>query len=631
MSNSSLYGSTGNVTVSANNLTTLYNATTGNVVTQNVPDRDFTTLYTKQADIQPTRSYGNSNVEAFLNAGTDGGNTVQNIIMTGNLTVGGVSDLGPIGNVVITGGDLNYIISTDGTGNLQWVPQQGADGNSTPYIHFAVSATANNQQFTSDDLENYAANTEFNLFKNGVNIEPTYYTKTSANTVQVNILLNTGDTIDILASGGGGGGMVGGSTGQVQYNGGNIFSGNSSFTFDQINSLLTVGNIETSSLAVTGETDLGSVANVTITGGTNTYVLSTDGAGNLSWAAPSGGAATGVNATIANVHITGGSNGQSIITDGTGNLSFATVVTSPAGSNTQLQYNNAGSFGGSANLTFDNISNTLSVTNIVANGSQLTQLTGANVTGTVPLATLADSVSNSSQPNITSTGTLIGLSSGGTVNFTTASNVSLGSDSNVHITGGTTGQLLSTDGAGNLSWINISGGSIIQNGTSNVSIPVSDGNIYISVNGLANLMSVSSTGVTIATTTTIQQGIEKVTANATGSTGTVNFDLLTQAILNKTANSASSFNINARGNSTTTLDTVMSTSQSMTMTYINKKNTGSPGVMSSFQIDGTTQTVYWASGVNPTTNSSTYDLYTFNILKTAANTYTVFGNFGSYN
>jgi len=108
---------------------------------------------------------------------------------------------------------------------------------------------------------------------------------------------------------------------------------------------------------------------------------------------------------IGNVKITGGTLGQAITTDGAGNLSFSTVA-ALAGSNTQVQFNNAGSFGASANLTFNTSSNTLSATNIVGNGSGLTTLTGANVTGTVPLA---GTVTTAAQPNITSVGTLTTL------------------------------------------------------------------------------------------------------------------------------------------------------------------------------------------------------------------------------
>jgi len=48
-----------------------------------------------------------------------------------------------------------------------------------------------------------------------------------------------------------------------------------------------------------------------------------------------------------------GSNGQFLQTDGSGNLSFVTGVTTAGGSNTQVQYNNAGVFAGSSTMTFD--------------------------------------------------------------------------------------------------------------------------------------------------------------------------------------------------------------------------------------------------------------------------------------
>ena len=55
----------------------------------------------------------------------------------------------------------------------------------------------------------------------------------------------------------------------------------------------------------------------------------------------------------------------------------------------------------------------ISVSNISANGSALSSLTGANVTGNVAQATLALVVSQAAQPNITSVGTLTGLTVSG--------------------------------------------------------------------------------------------------------------------------------------------------------------------------------------------------------------------------
>ena len=49
------------------------------------------------------------------------------------------------------------------------------------------------------------------------------------------------------------------------------------------------GNLNPGNLSVTGSSDLGAVGNVTITGGSNGQVLSTNGSGDLSWVAQSGG------------------------------------------------------------------------------------------------------------------------------------------------------------------------------------------------------------------------------------------------------------------------------------------------------------------------------------------------------
>jgi hypothetical protein len=75
-------------------------------------------------------------------------------------------------------------------------------------------------------------------------------------------------------------------------------------------------------------------------------------------------------------------------------------------------------------------------------------LNGAGGSNFVPAARaiLSQSVTNAAQPNITSTGTLTSL--------TVSGNVNLGSVNNLTITGGTSGQVLSTDGNGVLSWVN---------------------------------------------------------------------------------------------------------------------------------------------------------------------------------
>lgn len=128
-----------------------------------------------------------------------------------------------------------------------------------------------------------------------------------------------------------------------------------------------------------------------------------------------------------------------------GNVSGTVIVTGGAGA---LQFANAANaLTSSANLNFDASTNTLTANYFSGNGSKLTNITGANVTGYVPNATAANTagtVTTNAQPNITSVGTLTSLAVSGTTN--------LGAVGNITITGGGANYFLKTDGSGGLSW-----------------------------------------------------------------------------------------------------------------------------------------------------------------------------------
>lgn len=68
-------------------------------------------------------SYANANVEAYLPTYT--GN-----LSPSNLVVSTSANLGAVGNVIITGGSANYVLTTDGAGTLSWAAQSGG-GSST--------------------------------------------------------------------------------------------------------------------------------------------------------------------------------------------------------------------------------------------------------------------------------------------------------------------------------------------------------------------------------------------------------------------------------------------------------------------------------------------------------------------
>ena len=52
-------------------------------------------------------------------------NAVANL---NGLTVTGTSNLGPVGNITIAGGENGYFLQTDGEGRLTWAPAGGSNG-----------------------------------------------------------------------------------------------------------------------------------------------------------------------------------------------------------------------------------------------------------------------------------------------------------------------------------------------------------------------------------------------------------------------------------------------------------------------------------------------------------------------
>lgn len=61
------------------------------------------------------------------------GYTLGSANITGNLTVSSVTALGNVGNVHITGGVADYVLRTDGSGNLSWVAQTGGGGGGASF------------------------------------------------------------------------------------------------------------------------------------------------------------------------------------------------------------------------------------------------------------------------------------------------------------------------------------------------------------------------------------------------------------------------------------------------------------------------------------------------------------------
>ena len=121
----------------------------------------------------------------------------------------------------------------------------------------------------------------------------------------------------------------------------------------------------------------------------------------------------------------------------------------------------------------------------------------------------------------------------------------------------------------------------------------------------------------------IQSVAEKVTTEATAATGTINYDVLTQAVWNFTSDAAANWTLNIRGDGSNTLDNIMDTGESVTIAHI-VKNGGTPYYNSAVQIDGSGVTPEWQGGsAPPSGNASSLDVYSYTIIKTGSATFTV--------
>jgi len=136
--------------------------------------------------------------------------------------------------------------------------------------------------------------------------------------------------------------------------------------------------------------------------------------------------------------------------------------------------------------------------------------------------------------------------------------------------------------------------------------------------------STSTVGNLTVTNTLVTEMRETATVSATAATGTINFDALTQVVLYYTTNASGNWTVNFRGNSGTTLDSVMSTGQSLSATFLVTQ--GSTAYYNSaVTIDGNSVTPKWQGGSAPTSgNASSVDNYTYVIFKTGSATFTVF-------
>jgi hypothetical protein len=143
---------------------------------------------------------------------------------------------------------------------------------------------------------------------------------------------------------------------------------------------------------------------------------------------------------------------------------------------------------------------------------------------------------------------------------------------------------------------------------------------------------VFATAPTISTATLTNPTLiaaEEVTTitGAAFATGTNNVDVLTASVYYYNANATGSGTLNVRGNSGTTLTSILPVGASLTVAAI-IQNGATAYWPATFQVDGSTITPKWSGGTAPTAgNATSNDIYTYTITKTAATpTYVVWAS-----
>lgn len=207
---------------------------------------------------------------------------------------------------------------------------------------------------------------------------------------------------------------------------------------------------------------------------------------------------------------------------------------------------------------------------------------------------------------ITLAGTLAVSNGGTSLTTLTANNVILGNGTSAptFVAPGTTGNVLTSNGT---TWTSVAGA------TGDVTT-----NTVQTITGTKTFSGTSSTLAMVLTDTA-----EVITTSATAATGTINYDTTTQTVLYYTSNASANWTVNFRGSSGTSLNTIMSTGQSLTAAFLVTQ--GSVAYYNSaVQVDGSSVTPKWQGGTAPSAgNASSVDVYMYTIVKTGSAAFTV--------
>jgi hypothetical protein len=380
---------TSNITFSVFSTSQVYDAGTGITITGTT-----ISVNANQSQVTTVGTLGSLAVTGNANVGNL---TTAGYVSAGSLNVSGTSNLGPIGNVRISGGTIGQVIQTDGVGNLSFATIS-TSGVSNGTSSVTIPNVNGNINLTS------AGNTTMVVTGTGANITGTANISGNANVGN----LGTGGLITAT---------------------GNVTGAN----------LITAGNIFAPAIVQNAST-----YDTRVELGTATGIIAVTTNGNSTQFTPSGvinlsGASQIKGGTFSGSYLTLGASQTDLVQERGGNVTVQ-VGTGGTIANTWTFAQN-GSFTSPGNISTTanaNVGN-LNTAQILASANITTPQFISNVaTGTAPLvvtsttqvanlsvatagsATTAGTVTTNAQPNITSVGTLTSLEVTGNV---TAGNV----------------------------------------------------------------------------------------------------------------------------------------------------------------------------------------------------------------
>jgi len=164
------------------------------------------------------------------------------------------------------------------------------------------------------------------------------------------------------------------------------------------------------------------------------------------------------------------------------------------------------------------------------------------------------------------------------------------------------------------------------NGTSWVAIASGGGDLTAITAG-SEITVTDGTGpvptISLSTNPTLTSPKELVDISGTGASGTVNIDVSTASVEVLTANATGNWTLNVRGNSGTTLNSIMSVGEQISV-VLQAPQGSTAYYPTGFTIDGSAVTPKWLVGTAPSSgNINSTDVYVYTIVKTASATYTV--------